>query len=241
MPDLSRQAREALAEPGARSVRARVELGPDATVTLETDGEEPAVLEPDTVTALFSAGLHAPARERSVEPSGSSRLVLDGDARFLVGTLDLGRKRGMRVIMRGLAFTLGAVKRDIDMEHSAPPGAPSPAATPELDRDTPLEPSPMSVGELADAFDDMFARVRAGGRVIITELEKPVAVMTSWRWYCQQRELLASLDAAQWRAAVSGRFNSEVYAAALRDFRSETATVRSIPTTAVGSGEPALP
>lgn len=222
---------------GAGTVQARVELGPDATVTFESDREEPAVLEPDTLTGLFMAGLHAPPRERSVKPSGSARLVLDGDARFLVGTLDLGRKRGMRVIMRGLAFALDAVKSELDVHDTVPPQE-SPEPAPEVARGAAPEPGPMSVTELAGSFDDVFARVVAGEDVTIAARGRPAAALVSWRRYSRLRELLARLDAAQWAAAADGRFDPEVYAGALQDLRVETTTaIPSTPDPTRGGGE----
>lgn len=201
-------------------VVARVELAPGATVSFEFDGEEPDVLDPDTVTGLFQAGLHAAPRRRPGKSDGSARMVLDGEARFMVGSWDLGRKGGLKVVGRGLTYVLGVVD-DADTArttHAVAEPVPEPASSAE--RQTPPALS-MSIAELAESFDEAVAHVLAGGRVTITEHEQPAAaVLVSWRWYCQQQELLARLDAAQWAAWEGGAFSADTYAAALRDLRS---------------------
>jgi hypothetical protein len=110
--DWERLSRETPAGANWPPVMARVELAPGATVAFEFDGEEPDVLDLETVTGLFRAGLQAAPRWSRGKPDGSARLVLDGGARFQVGTWDLGRKRGMKVVLRGLAYILDVVVKD---------------------------------------------------------------------------------------------------------------------------------
>jgi len=202
-------------------VVARVELAPGATVAFEFDGEEPDVLDPETVTGLFRAGLHATPRRPRGKPDGSARLVLDGEARFLAGTWDLGRKRGMNVVLRGLTYVL-AVVDSTGAQDALLPAKPSPAPPPAVDRAVPRAASRVAVSELGGSFEGAFVRARAGQPVVVTDLDEPTVVVVDWRWYCRQRALLTQLDTANWVAWSSGEFNGDAYAAALADLRSAT-------------------
>ncbi|MDM8085140.1 hypothetical protein QUV83_10220 [Cellulomonas cellasea] len=124
-------------EAGRWVVRPRVEFVGDATIRLEQVDHGPEPFSMDLVDDLFAVGLLAPSEEPEPQHVGASssftQVVLSGDARFLVGEVDLGRELGMEILSRGLHHTVQAARGESravrDTGRSGPESDPPPEDT----------------------------------------------------------------------------------------------------------------
>lgn len=229
--------------PQLEAVLPRVEFGPGTSLTLETDGEPPETFDLETVSLMFAVGVSVPERTRFPESPSNTRLVLNGPARFLVGTLDVGAKRGMNAVRRGLEEAIDVGARDLHEQQSAK-DAPALEDGPVRWRAT-SEPDEgerphviVTVEDFGESIDELLEKANAGTDVIITRGGVQVAALVGWAWYARQREHLARLAVAHWAAWRTGRFDSTAYAkevAALRTSRLEQ--VGGPRPSAVGAGD----
>ncbi|HEY4753948.1 MAG TPA: type II toxin-antitoxin system prevent-host-death family antitoxin [Candidatus Limnocylindrales bacterium] len=201
-----------------------MQFDPGTTVTLETKGLPPERLDLDTVELMFGIGLTVPEQLRSPEQDSSSRLVLTGSARFLVGTLDLGVKRGLKVSVRGLATAVDTGLRRVREEKT--PDAPA-AEDDQQPWRVSFEPDDeddrrqviVTAHDLAASIDDLIEQVDDGTDVIVTQRGVQVAALVGWSWYARQGEHRARLSAAHWAALRTGRFNPTTYGREIASLR----------------------
>ncbi|MBB2924096.1 type II toxin-antitoxin system prevent-host-death family antitoxin [Cellulomonas cellasea] len=197
----------------AGSVPVSVHLAQGATVRLQTAEEQDDLFDEALVQALFRVGLAVPAAVDARPGSPMPRLVLDGDARFLVGAYDLGPERGLEVVARGVHRAIDAALRD-HRQRAAEEVEADPTPSPLIEYDPPDGEAEVAI-EMEDvpaSLTDLLDRVDEGRHVVLTERGKRVAVVVSWRWYSLQRERLACASAAYWKAWRTGTFDATGYA-----------------------------
>ncbi|GCD19289.1 hypothetical protein CTKZ_08510 [Cellulomonas algicola] len=206
---------------GSRDLRpaARAFLSPEAAVTLHDAAAEPLTLEHDTVQNLFALGVQLAARDRRRRTTNKPRLTLEGHAQFLVGHVDLGRKRGLRAVRDGLEHCIGAfageqlqtATAEPDASHSPHRSGRDPAST-----DPMPEPAGLIDGGLyversraGDNFDAIVDLALGEGIVVLTRHGAPQLVLLAWEEHCLQRERDAQLRAAYWSAVRTGERPSQ--------------------------------
>ncbi|NTW39498.1 MAG: hypothetical protein HGA44_06345 [Cellulomonadaceae bacterium] len=204
----------AVGGPHAWPVWPRVQLGKRARITLTDPGSPPDTLGRDLVSELFALGLQV-RDEGPGDGDATLELALKGHARFLVGQVDLGSKRGLQAIARGMAYVLDHVV--LDRARKAAEGMAARAtglgSSPEPER-TEMVSMPLTLAQ-AD-IERVAERVRDGAHVVlIDEAGERAAVLVSWGWYARQEQRLAGAQAAYWRAWRSGCFDTTGYAAEL--------------------------
>lgn len=209
-------------------IDARVVGGPPSVVLTSVDNAS-TELGSDLLEPLFRLGLMLgplrPGRSKS-----TSQLVIEGDVRFLVGKVDIGRRRGMRALRDGFEQAVDRVARDLEHRppaasttdvpgRSSPTSVPRPTAgsAPEL-----LEASRARANEGSrppeefvevDAFiadvDSWLDVVEHGTHVTLTRQGRSVAGVVPWEWVRAHQEKLAWIETAYWSAWVDGRFDAE--------------------------------
>jgi hypothetical protein len=201
----------------------RVDLAPDAKIELHETGQEGVPFSRDTISRMFEIGLMQPPRSTERDPEVPTGVTLTGDARFLVGQVDLGAERGMEVLVRGLEAAVDASYRDL---RDRPPRV-------EPDQDSGEDPVPgqdafdepdllglsrevvVPLDDAGDRLDDLLDEIEQGGHVVLDEDGKRVGVMMSWPAYVELRRKLAGMATAFWSAWHTGVFDVAGYATAV--------------------------
>jgi antitoxin (DNA-binding transcriptional repressor) of toxin-antitoxin stability system len=147
-------------------------------------------------------------------------VTLKGDAKFLVGEVDLGREVGMEVLVRGLDVVVDAASREYRERHpriepdadDGDDSGPDEAVFDEPDLLGLSHEVTVPVEEAGDRLDDLLDEIDRGAHVVLVQDGKRVAVMMSWPAYADLREKLAGMAAAFWTAWRSGVFDVAGYA-----------------------------
>lgn len=197
---------------------ARAVLSPEATVTLHDPAAEPLSLEHATVQYLFVTGVELPGHDKDRRTTRKPKLTLEGRAQFLVGHVDLGRKRGLRAVRDGLEHCIGVLAGDhlqTATNRLAETDRPD-----ESDRDPALtDPSPEPPGVVDDGlyvemwragdnFDAVADLALGEGSVVLTHHGTPQLVLLAWDEHCEQRERDAQVRAAYWSVVRAGARSS---------------------------------
>ncbi|NTW38529.1 MAG: type II toxin-antitoxin system prevent-host-death family antitoxin [Cellulomonadaceae bacterium] len=195
-----------------------MELGKHATIEISNLGRFRDVVDRDLVDELFALGLLIAMTEGPPVAKGKAAtltIALRGRGRFMVGQEDLGTKRGLKILARGVMFALRAASEGVQPAGRGDPPATADTmpARPERDRPHTVE---MPVEQALAQLNELVARVRHGTRVVLTDGGDRLAVLVGWSWYAQQEERLAAAAAAYWKAWRKGQFDTAVYAKAMR-------------------------
>ncbi|WP_448062430.1 hypothetical protein [Cellulomonas hominis] len=95
-----------------------MELAEGAQIKFKEHGQPAVRFEQSQINKMFEVGLMQPPRTSEREPGSiPDGVTLDGDARFLVGEVDLGREVGMEVLVRGLDVVVDASVREYRERH----------------------------------------------------------------------------------------------------------------------------
>lgn len=195
-----------------------VDLPPGSKVQLSMPGEPAEDLDPATVARLFAIGLRFGRGDRpsSTKAALELPLLLHGPVRFLVGSMDVGPKRGLRAVRDGLERSFRVIA---EIDGSATTRGPDESAEP-ADRDAPrTAPTEMfvDVDRAGADFTDLVDKVRSGTRVVLTERGEPRAVMIDWGAYCDLNYRLARVQAGYWSAWRRGRFDADAFSEVVDD------------------------
>lgn len=203
------------------SLPTRVELAEGAVIEFK-EREEPGVrFEQSQIDKMFEVGLMQPPRTSERDPdSTAGGVTLDGDARFLVGQVGLGRDVGMEVLVRGLEASVDAAYREYREPHprveaDEDDGEDSGVSERAFDEPDLLGLShevTVPVEEAGTRLDDLLDEIDQGAHVVLVQDGKRVAVMMSWSAHADLREKLASMAVAFWTAWRSGVFDVAGYA-----------------------------
>ncbi|NTW38636.1 MAG: hypothetical protein HGA44_01915 [Cellulomonadaceae bacterium] len=191
-----------------------VQLGKRARITLTSPGSPPDGLGRDLVSELFALGLQV--RDEGPGDGGVTlELALKGRARFLVGQVDLGSKRGLQAIARGMAYALDHMVLDRARRATEGMAARTTGPGSRLEPERP-EMVSMPLALVQADLEGVADRVRDGAHVVlINEAGERLAVLVAWGWYARQEQRLAAAQTAYWRAWRSGSFDTTGYAAGL--------------------------
>ncbi|KQS98717.1 hypothetical protein ASG23_13300 [Cellulomonas sp. Leaf395] len=130
----------------------------------------------------------------------------------MVGSMDVGPKRGLRAVRDGLERSLRVIA---EIDGAATTHAPEESAEP-ADHDAPrTAPTEMfvDVDRASADFTDLVDAVRSGTRVVLTERGEARAVMIDWGAYCELNYRLAHVQAGYWSAWRRGRFDANAFSA----------------------------
>lgn len=202
------------------SLPTRVELTEGASIEFKKHGQPGVRFKQSQIDKMFEVGLMQPPRTSERDPDSSAvGVTLEGDARFLVGEVDVGREVGMEVLVRGLKAAIDAsyqefrerhprTEPDDDVEDSGPDE--SPFDEPDL-LGLALEVT-VPVDEAGARMGDLLDEVEHGAHVVFAEDGRRVTVMMSWPAYADLREKHAAMAAAFWTAWHNGVFDVAGYA-----------------------------
>lgn len=210
------------------SLPIRVDLAEGAGVTLTEPGLEEFRLSRSAIDRSFQLGLRQPPPPTTIHPhpGDATRLTLTGEARFLVGEVDLGVELGLKVVRRGLDAAADELSR-----------GDGPSLEGDMAEDEPrvvlgdeARLFVMSIGEAAERWHELRPRVELWDRVVLTEDGRRVALIVAWDWWTLQRHRQASLHGAYWTHWHTGEFNIGGYAwDVMRLFEPRDARVRFSP------------
>ncbi|TKR27324.1 hypothetical protein FA014_01090 [Cellulomonas hominis] len=195
------------------SLPVRVELATDATVHFVEAGQVELRFSQNQLDRLFEIGLMQPPRTPQTDLNVPTHVSLTGDARFLVGEVDLGREVGMDVLVRGIEFVVHASlheHRDHHVEAEAEGDQVRDSA--ESFREEGGRLSVMTIQEAAAQWDDLRSRVKLWDRIVLTEDGRRVALIVAWDWWSLHQHRMASLEGAYWGHWHTGEFNASGYA-----------------------------
>jgi len=189
-------------------------------IRFEERGQKGLSFEQSQIDKMFEVGLMQPPRTTERDPDVAAGVTLVGDARFLVGQVDLGREVGMEVLVRGLEAAVDASYREYRERHPREEGDEDRGEDPGTDERAFDEPDLLGlsrevtvpVGEVRDRLDDLLDEVEQGAHLVLVEDGKRVAVMMSWSAYADLREKLAGMATAFWSAWRTGVFDVAGYA-----------------------------
>lgn len=202
------------------SLPTRVELAEGAVIQFKQPGQPGVTFKQRQIDKMFEVGLMQPPRTSERDPDSAAGVTLHGDARFLVGEVDLGREVGMEVLVRGLEAVADASYREYrerhprvepDADDGEDPG-PGEGAFDEPDLLGLSHELTVPVDEAGDRLDDLLDEIDQGAHVVLVQDGKRVAVMMSWPAYADLREKLAGMAAAFWTAWRTGLFDVAGYA-----------------------------
>jgi hypothetical protein len=195
------------------SLPTRVELAEGAVIRFEEHGQTGLTFGQNQIDRMFEAGLMQPPRRTDQDPDVAAGVALDGDAKFLVGQVDLGREVGVEVLTRGLEAAVHAVAREYrDRSPKTQPGGEEHQDKPRGIQGQDARQWVMTVGGAADRWDELLPRVELWDRVVLTEDGRRVAVIVAWDWWTLHRHRQASLEGAYWGHWHTGEFNIGGYA-----------------------------
>jgi hypothetical protein len=195
------------------SLPVRVELAADATVQFFEAGQAQLRFTQNQLDRLFELGLMQPQRTPEGDPNAPAHVSLSGDARFLVGEVDLGREVGMDVLARGIEFVVHAFLhqcRDQDVDAEAEDDQVGEAGESFREEDARLKV--MTIREAAARWDDLRSQVELWDRIALTEDGRRVALIVAWDWWSLHQHRMASLEGAYWGHWHTGEFNASGYA-----------------------------
>lgn len=208
----------------------RVELIDDAVIKFADARHDEVRFTQDQIDRAFQAGLSQPPSTTERDPGIPATVTLIGEARFLLGQVDLGVDLGMEVLRRGLETTIDAVARgsrknpeshgtsDVEREPSRSERA--------ADVEPADEPNPreilIPVHEAGDRFDDLLGEIEQGAHVVLVQHGRRMAVLMSWSDYADLRGKLAAAAAAFWTAWRAGVFDVAGYATDITTILHET-------------------
>ncbi len=202
------------------SLPARVELAEGAVIKFEERQRPGIELSQSQIDKVFEVGLMQPPRTSDRAPDSGAGVTLDGDAKFLVGEVDLGPEVGLEVLVRGLEVAIDASYREHSERHPLAEAddddggdtGPGDGAFDEPDLLGSVREVIIPVDEAGARLDDLLDEVQQGARIVFVRGGKRVAVMTSWPAYVGLREKSAGLAAAYWAAWRTGTFDATGYA-----------------------------
>ncbi|MDM8085145.1 hypothetical protein QUV83_10245 [Cellulomonas cellasea] len=215
--------------PWLRSLPTRVEMAESAVIEFEEHGQPGIPFSQAQIDRMFKAGLMQPPRTSERDPGVPAGVTLTGDARFLVGEVDLGPEVGMEVLTRGFEAAVDALMREHRDRH---PLAPADENEITLDdfRDDDARQLIMTMEEAVGRWDELRPRVALWDRIVLTEDGERVAVIVAWDWWSLRQECLASLTAIYWAHWHTGTFDAAGYAHdALRLLAPRDARIREVP------------
>ncbi|WP_282945838.1 hypothetical protein [Cellulomonas endometrii] len=149
-------------------------------------------------------------------------VTLSGDARFLVGQVDLGVERGMEVLVRGLEAAVDAATREyrgtLEPIETNDDRDDEPMDDESID-DEPYDGEPTGAREIqipvdqaGDRMPELLDELARGARVVLVDQGVRVAVLTTWSSYVALREKVAAASVAFWTAWRTGVFDVAGYA-----------------------------
>ncbi|WP_282944500.1 hypothetical protein [Cellulomonas endometrii] len=196
----------------------RVELAAGAVIQFRAAGEDLNEVYQAQIDRMFEIGLMQPPRTIEQDPGAPVAVTLTGDARFLVGAVDLGREVGLEVLARGLDVAVDAAAREYLDRHPRPDIAEDDVS----DDPEPYEPDDgepvgaqeiqVPVDQAGDRMPDLLDEIARGARVVLVDQGVRVAVLTTWSSYVALREKLAAASVAFWTAWRTGVFDVAGYA-----------------------------
>jgi prevent-host-death family protein len=197
-----------------------VELAEGAEIRFDERGQEGFAFESRQIDKMFEVGFMQPLRTTERDPDVAAGVTSDGDARFLVGQVDLGREVGMEVLGRGLEAAVDASYREHRERHPTEDtdedGGEDPGTDERTFNETDLgglsREVTVPVSEVRDRLDDLLDKIEHGDQVVLVEDGKRVAVMMSWSAYVHLRKKLVGMAVAFWSAWQSGVFDVAGYA-----------------------------
>jgi antitoxin (DNA-binding transcriptional repressor) of toxin-antitoxin stability system len=199
-----------------------VELAEDAVIQFKEHGQPAVRFSPSQIDKMFEVGLMQPPRTSEQEPDAAAGVTLEGDARFLVGEVDLGRDVGLDVLVRGLEVAVVASSREYRERHPRPEpegsGEESGLSEGGFDEPDLLGLSGevvVPVEEAGGRFGDLLDEIGRGAHVVVAADGMRVAVIVAWSAYVDVREKLAAVDTAYWVAWRSGVFDAAGHASDL--------------------------
>jgi hypothetical protein len=202
------------------SLPTRVELAEGAVIEFKEPGHA-VRFEQSQIDKMFEVGLMQPPRTSEREPGSiAAGVTLDGDARFLVGEVDLGPEVGMEVLVRGLHVAVDASFREYRERHPRVKPHEDEGEDSDSGEGAAQEPDLLGVSgevtipvdEAGDRLDDMLGEINQGAHVVLVQDGKRVAVMMSWPAYVDLRGQHAGMAAAFWTAWQTGVFDVAGYA-----------------------------
>lgn len=201
------------------SLPTQVELAEGAVIEFKEHGQPGIGFSQSQIDKMFEVGLMQPPREAGRAPEGAAGVTLDGDARFLVGEVDLGSEVGLEVLVRGLEVAIDASYREYRERHPRPEpeerGEDSTPGQGAFDEPDPLSLSRevvVPVEQIGARLDDLLDEVDRGAQAMLVKDGKRVAAMMSWSSFVDVREKFAAMTAAFWSASRSGVFDVAGYA-----------------------------
>ena len=212
--------------------RPTVELADDASIRLVEVDHRPGPFSIGVVDEMFALGLQVPAE--ATPPSRAAgpvpQIVLAGEARFLIGRVDVGRDLGLAAVNRGLTYALAAararlIERQLNAQHArATTQRGARAVDPSDDPDEPGTDASnafreedarlrvMTIDQAADRWDELLPRVQLWDRVVLTQDGRRVALIVAWDWWALHQHRQTSLEAVYWAHWYTGEFNVGGYA-----------------------------
>lgn len=195
------------------SLPTRVELAEGAVIRFEQPGQAGLAFEQSQIDKMFEVGLMEPPRTTERDPNVLAGVTLDGDARFLVGQVDLGRDVGVEVLVRGFEAAVDASARELRNPHPQAPAAPSPGeGKPHGFREEDARLRVMTIDEAADQWHELLPGIERWERVALTQDGRRVALIVAWDWWALHRHRTSSIEAVYWSSWFTGEFNVGGYA-----------------------------
>lgn len=197
-----------------RSLLVRVELAADTTVQFVKAGTAELRLSQSQLDRLFELGLVQPPRTPGAAPNVPAHVSLTGDARFLVGEVDLGREVGMDVLVRGIEFAVHESLRELRGPHPEVEGgddAQAKGAAARI-REGDARLRVMTIQEAAARWEDLLPGIELWDRVVLTEEGRRVALIVAWDWWSLRQHRMCWLEGAYWGHWNTGRFDAAGYA-----------------------------
>jgi antitoxin (DNA-binding transcriptional repressor) of toxin-antitoxin stability system len=197
---------------------ARVELADGAEIRFRAAGEDLLDVYQAQIDRLFEIGLMQPPRTTERDRVAPVAVTLTGDARFLIGAVDLGRDVGLEVLVRGLEVAVDVAAREYLDRHPGPDIVEDDVS----DDSVPYEPDDtgsadtreiqVPVDQAGDRMPNLLEELARGARVVLVDQGVRVAVLTTWSSYVELREKLAAASVAFWTAWRTGVFDIAGYA-----------------------------
>jgi antitoxin (DNA-binding transcriptional repressor) of toxin-antitoxin stability system len=198
------------------SLPTRVELAEDAVIQFEEHGQSGVQFSQAQIDRMFEIGLMQPSPTTERDPAAPAGVTLTGDAKFLVGQVDLGREVGLEVLVRGLEVAIDvSVRKFRDRQpHVETADVEDPVTTYEPDDDQPDEGREIQlpIDQAGDRMPELLADLERGARVVLVDRGVRVAALTTWSYYASLREKLSAASVAFWTAWRTGVFDVAGYA-----------------------------
>lgn len=189
-PGGRRPGRPLMADVLSAHLRPRVELLGNAVIRLAETGRPPD--EPFSSTLIaraFATGLLQPPRTSARDPDAPTAIALVGDARFLVGQVDLGAEHGMEILARGVEAAVDAVLEQ-DRKRAASTTAGGGTHATELGTEgADVREIPVPVPQAGGRLRQLVGMTGHGARVALLDGDVRVAVLMAWSSYETLRAL----------------------------------------------------